>query len=290
MKLLLPKKPNIFTRKPFYLPKKQKEKIKRKRPEIGKYKKKKKIEEEKTENVKKVYRLIPKNDEYNTPCLKTIIDEKFIEIKLENGSIYHGECPEKDVKTKGMIISNGSIIYGGEFLNLKFDGEGVYYIKDYKIISTFKEGMINGKCKIEKIGGEGEIELYEGNIKDFKKFGNGFEVYKTYGEIKTFFVRDKTFLWDYNNEYKKTYRGDFDNDKYNGSGLITYWSGNTLVSKFKDGIPIDNGLFQFSGGNIYKYEKYENIFQGILYDDKGNSYKGKWERVNKIFEFNICKK
>lgn len=60
--------------------------------------------------------------------------------------------------------------YEGQWENDKYNGYGVFYLKDskQKIEGTFKDGDLQGPGIILGINGN---KLYEGQIKDFKKEG-----------------------------------------------------------------------------------------------------------------------
>lgn len=114
---------------------------------------------------------------------------------------YQGVWIENKRNGKGIIFySDGTVKYEGDFLNDTFDGKGSYFFQNGKVyIGNFKNNTFSGfgLMLFEN------KEIYEGNWKNSKREGLG-TLYYPNGMTK--------------------YRGQFENDKFNGTGKLFVFS------------------------------------------------------------------
>ena len=82
-------------------------------------------------------------------------------------------------------------------------------------------------------------------------------------------------------------KGDVENGKPNGLGVITFLDGSKFVGEYKDGENNGQGTFTFSWGQKYvgEWKDGEN-WNGIQYDKDGNIYgkyvNGEWEYLHPL--------
>ena len=180
--------------------------------------------------------------------------------------------------------NNKHTYFNGEFKNNKIEGYGEKIVLNDKYF-CFREGLFNeqtflhGKVKIIKdnvIKDEIEVINYEGDMADHFFNGYGILIQKVYtlNESKK-----------YDLSYEKEYRGNFENGKENGNGIIKYnneinnesfqYNGN-----FKDGLRDGFGVITYPENCFI--QKYEGFFKedkpfctyGIVYFKSGDRYEG----------------
>ena len=267
-------------------------------------------------------------DNANIEELMNIIEIKNIEndgtIIDYNGEqlIFKGKLEDrKNVCGKGIISYNDGRIYEGVFENCKLNGEGKYISSNGDIYKgIFNNGNISGKgiiIKVNKnksnkslnqndsseiINDENEINknkvIYKGDIKDFKKEGNGTEEcdeYKYEGNFNNDMKNGEGFL-----VYAKSgdkYKGEFKDDKITGKGSYIWANGDSYTGDFIEGKMHGKGVYKWPDGNEYIGEYNDNIREGkgvfkwqngVMF--KGNFLKGKPDGIgemkykNKIIE------
>ena len=78
------------------------------------------------------------------------------------------------------------------------------------------------------------------------------------------------------NDIHPQYKGDAENGKPDGLGIMTYPDGSKYLGEYKDGKKHGQGTFTFPSGFKYVGEfKDGGIWNGIVYDKNGN-FIGKW--------------
>ena len=233
------------------------------------------------------------NKNTNTNIVKDLIDEMdmankitkkeyYIEFEGEK-CIFQGNLKnEKNITGNGKIVLKDGSIYEGTFINGKLTGEGSYTNSKGDIyMGNFNDGILNGKGKIiktkknlkqsnggynyiikQKDNNKNKVE-YEGDIKNFKKEGEGFEKCSEY-EYKGDFHEDvksgKGFII-----YLKTnikYDGDFKNNERNGYGLLTYGNDQIYEGDVVNGRKEGKGTYKWPNGNEYKGEYKNDRKQG----------------------------
>ena len=162
--------------------------------------------------------------------------------------IFKGQLDDKkNICGKGSIHYNDGRIYEGIFKNAKLNGAGKYISINGDIYEGFfNNGNLSGKGTIIKtkindktISKDDSSEInyeendnkiiYKGDIKDFKKEGNGIESCEEF-----------------------TYEGHFSNDMKNGEGFLIYTkSGDKYKGEFKDDQITGKGNYIWANGDSY---------------------------------------
>ena len=188
------------------------------------------------------------------------INGKYI---YEDGKYYIGEYEDNIPNGKGIkYYSNGNILFEGNFINGKFEGDGKYYYDngDY-FIGQYKNGLRNGKGTIyyknENIRFEGEYinDQAEGYGKCILETGASF-----IGQFKNNLKNGKGVL--YYPDGNIFYDGDYINDKRNGKGKCINKDGSYYIGQFKDNSRNGKGIQYSSKGDI--------IFEGDWVNDTFN--------------------
>ena len=279
------------------------------------------MEEEVKEKVMEYQGNDEKFQEYNK-----IIDSNIqnaIILKYENNiKKYEGNIEDGEYEGRGKLYNeSGEMIYKGFFKKGKYEGFGKEYEKNKLIyIGFFKNGYYEGNGTIYK----NNLKIYEGHFLDGyqgvgivyfegKKvskmmYKNGEPLQKGYlilyennkiiysGLSSGYNPLEGKNLTIYNKKGYKIYKGDFNNYKYNGYGILyfensnnIYFNGNFEENNFIDGILYDlDGNKTYEGKfinnipvegkniklyNIDKYLKYEGDIMNCKYNGKGKLYK-----------------
>ena len=233
----------------------------------------------------KRFELIPKELLDKDNLIKKEFNDDFLD-KLENNKNNNGPKLKK-VKTN-CLVTKYSLYKGEQSLDGKFNGYGELYFKEgKKYEGNFIDGKLNGygrfinlsgndyegmfkddkfqdgKGKIINFGENGEKIVYEGDIKDMAREGNGIEKTKdhTYiGQFKNDLKNGKgKIIFSGGDEY---YEGDFLNNKQTGKGFYKWKDGNTYEGDFVDGKMHGRGLYRWANGDEYEGEFVNNIREG----------------------------
>ena len=164
-----------------------------------------------------------------------------------------------------LYLKNGKK-YEGKFIDGKLNGYGrlidLFGIICYE--GTFKDNqLLDGKAKIIKFEENGEKTLYEGNIKNMKKEGEGIEKNNSYTYMGSFSDDLKhgkgKIMYGEGDEY---YEGDFENGKLTGNGFYQWSNKCTYEGEFLDGQMHGKGLYKWPDGDEYEGEYVNNIKEG----------------------------
>ena len=198
----------------------------------------------------------------------------------DDGKYYIGEFKDNIPNGKGIkYYPNGNILYEGDFINGKFEGNGKYYYDngDY-YIGKYKNGLRNGKgIKYYK---NGKI-LFNGEYINGKAEGNG----KCFWEDGEYCIchwkngiRNGRGIEYYSNGNIK-YDGEYANDKYEGNGKYIWSNGEYYIGQWKISTINGKGTVYYSDGNIkYEGEWIDGKFNGKgRYNyENGEYYIGNW--------------
>jgi hypothetical protein len=222
----------------------------------------------------------------------------------------------------------GNVLYNGEYKNGKKNGKGTQYYEDGKDIMKY-DGYFNNdyfdgtgiyyyKNGNKKYDGNWKTSIYDGIGTSFYENGNkNYKGHWSNGKKKTPKTTEnqgtknadeKTFEKDtqYYNNFKNTiqYEGDFDDNEYNGKGILYYESGkkkyegywtngkkNCKTEYGKEYYDNENNTLKYQG-KFYNDEYYKD---GTLYYETGEpKYKGDWSNGKRNGEgtefFNIINK
>lgn len=163
---------------------------------------------------------------------------------------------------------------------------------------NYKEGMYNGKGKLELPCGDsyvGEFEdgEYNGYGEYFYVNGSKLSGYWKYnnleygtmalsnGGVYTCSLKNGTLsdpiVYTYSNGDE--YVGEWKDEKHHGKGTYTYASGAKYIGEFKDNKFHGQGIMVYISGNIYESEWNDDVSNGqgkIVYKN-GGTYVGEWE-------------
>ncbi len=177
---------------------------------------------------------------------------RFILIKNQLPSLFYfgktdflKEYGENFVNT--IIDSDLKIKYGkfGENPGLEFSGKkGEMLVKGRLIIDNLRLFLIMGG---------GERKYFEENYEYLEYFMNSFEIIKKRGNIceRGSCIDGKGSLII---PFMGRYRGDFEDGKFNGEGVLYFLTGERYEGEFKDGEAEGKGTLFFKNGD--KYEGY----------------------------------
>ena len=194
-------------------------------------------------------------------------DGKYINGKFiyDDGKYYIGEYKNNIPNGKGIkYYKNGKILYDGNFINGKFEGNGKY-IWEYGTyyIGQWKNGLRHGKGT--DYYSDGKI-MYEGDWVNNKREGNGKLIWKDgayyIGQFKNGLRIGKGTIY-YSNGDK--YEGDFVNGKREGNGKYIWKDGGYYIGQYKNGLKNGKGTDYYSDGKI----KYEGDFVNDKFEGNG---------------------
>ena len=203
-------------------------------------------------------------------------------IRNEKGNYYIGE--NKDGKREGkgkMYYKNGDLMYEGDFINDKMEGNGKYIYEDgIYYIGQFKNTKKTGKGKFYNKNGD---LMYEGDFIDDKIEGNGKCIYENgnyyIGQFKEGKRHGKGKMYYKNGEL--SYEGDYTNDIEEGNGKYIFEDGSYYIGQVKNELAHGKGTSYYKNGNIkYEGDFVNGIIEGsgkYIYDN-GNYYIGQFKK------------
>lgn len=204
--------------------------------------------------------------------------------------LYNGQIDEDNIiNGKGKLYTKSGKMYEGSFINGKLNGWGKL-IDDKGVCyeGIFNDNEIEGKGEILRLDENNKIISYKGDIKNFKKEGQGKEKTPDYiydgeflndlkdghgrleyvnsdgfyeGQFSKGFLTGKGFYkWD--NQH--TYEGDFVDGKMHGRGVYKWPDGSHYEGEYKDNVKEGEGEFRWKDGKIFR-----GHFSGGKPDGKG---------------------
>ena len=189
---------------------------------------------------------------------------------------YKGEWEDNKMSGYGIYyLKNKNLKYEGQFKNNKKNGVGILTLNDGNKIQG---AWINNEfCEIGQITTK-KGQIYKGEIKNYKKDGNGYEYFPTYEKYIGLYSENKFSIGRYYFNNGNKYYGSFKDNKMHGFGKMKYpfnefYSGNFFLGK-KQGV----GRYYYSNGDIYEgywFDDLRNDF-GILKFKNGDSYTGEF--------------
>ena len=177
----------------------------------------------------------------------------------ENGNYYIGQMVNGYANGKGTIYyNNGSILYDGDFINGKYEGNGrENYENGTHYIGQFLGGYRHGKGVMYYNNGsilyEGDFvnDIIEGNGKLIQKNGNYY-----IGQFLNGLAHGKGVMYYKNGSV--LYEGDLVNDKFEGNGKEIYDNGNYYIGQFLNGFKHGKGTLYNKDGKILYKGKFAN--------------------------------
>ena len=199
--------------------------------------------------------------------------------------IYVGEFSNGVKEGKGNLFSkDNKFNYDGDWKNDKYDGFGALFDHGEKYTGNFKNGKFHGKGTFYKTNGEIlEGEFFEGKIK------KGKIVYKNGDIFKGKFIEGKKEFGIYEYSEGGKYEGYFEDEIFNGEGILIDKNGEEFKGIFKDGkfvekleklkIETDNEIFS-DGINIQI--KQNDDWEIADVKEENDKDKDKVQNINKI--------
>jgi len=182
----------------------------------------------------------------------------------EDDKYYIGEFKNNLPNGKGIkYYSNRKILYEGNFINGKFEGNGKYIYDDSDYyIGQYKNGLPNGKGIDYYSNG---MIKYEGDYINGKGEGYGKYIWENgdyyIGQWKNGLFNGKGTY--YNSNEKINYEVDFINGTLEGNGKYTWGDGKFYIGEFKNNLPNGKGIKYYSNGKIrYEGDFINNKFEG----------------------------
>ena len=217
-------------------------------------------------NFKNTLLLYTGNLKYGNPCGNGILVDPY------KGLIYTAEwSPYEKFSGHGKVEFNGKLVYEGEFVQLKYDGQGLLITDTYTFKGPFREGKINGtgimtyndgtvitgKFLAENCYSVGHIiypdgTSYYGKLYENKPYGlgvyNGKDNIKYDGEFQSGNITNGAIYYpDY------VYLGNIKNLSPNGKGnMYTKEFRKMYEGGFKSGMANGNGTFFITGDFLSK--------------------------------------
>ena len=188
-------------------------------------------------------------------------DGKFI---WEDGKYYLGQFKNNLPNGKGIKYnSNGNIMYEGDFINGKYEGNGKCIFENGQYyIGQWKNGLKNGKGTLYYKNGD---VLYEGDFVNDAAEGNGISLVPDgeyyIGQMKKGLRNGKGIEYYANGNIR--YEGDFVNNRYEGHGKNILRNGDYYIGQWKNGVRNGKGILYYKNGNIIlmiNLKGMENIF------------------------------
>lgn len=147
-------------------------------------------------------------------------------IECPDGSMYEGTLKNGVFDGYGEQYWNENVYYKGNYVNGKFDGNGLFVNSEISYEGEFSDGEYNGTGVLTSNSGYKYIGSFEHNLFN----GTGYILYQN-GD---------------------SYKGDFKDGYFNGYGTYKYADGK-----------IENGIFE--NGNFYDPSKKVKSVLGIIF-------------------------
>ena len=158
-----------------------------------------------------------------------------------------------------------------------FEGNNKY-VNNNKKIGEFNKKNLNRKGEIIKINENRKKYIYKGNIKNFKKDGDGTEKTNEFfyeGQFLNDIKHGQGKIIFYNNT-SESYEGEFKNGEITGKGFYIWKNKHTYLGEFYCGKMHGKGLYKWPDGNVYEGDYIYGVKEGygeFIWAD-GRIYKG----------------
>ncbi len=197
---------------------------------------------------------------------------------LKDAYQYEGYFKENIFNGKGKLIFNSHSNYDGDFVDGIIEGKGTYNFID----NTIVEGLC-GKLNTENL-------YYEGDFKTNCIYGNGILHFQNGDSLKGIWNKNQftgnASLSFYINAKNKTcinYNGFWENNNWNGKGILRYQNGDSLIGNWVNNQITGEGSISFDSQEVplikyvggIKNDKLTGV--GTGYFNNGDILTGKWE-------------
>ena len=210
-----------------------------------------------------------------------------IKKRSPDNSIFYGKVSNNNIPDKAYEISHdGNIYYGNFIINennalIKHGEQSVCYLNNGNtFVGDFKEGAASYGKVLFKNG-----DVYEGEVKGFKRNGRGVNKYNDGYVYEGMFVDDCREGEGKLVKGKYCYEGTWKRDKKEGNGFELMENGEKYCGEYRNGMKEGNGVFIFKNGDSYKGEWKRDLMdgKGIIITNEGNEIKGVFSK-GKVIE------
>lgn len=152
----------------------------------------------------------------------------------ESGDIYVGAFNQGKRNGYGeYTFKNGTIYKGNWKNNLKEDKNGEYISKSIHYTGSFRNDYIDGTGTVKFLSEKRKGDSYTGNFVKNKRRGNGEYYYDTSSD-------------------KVKYIGEFENDKFNGQGVLTFKNKEKWDGLWKEDVFQGTIIGTYNNNSVYK--------------------------------------
>ena len=207
-----------------------------------------------------------------------IISEDFQNYMKNNPFKVNSENSQHTYEIKPIEFKNGGIYQGNWNKNYKMDGNGLYYLKNDKIL--IEGNWINGELRKGRVlFPEGEV--YEGEIKDSTFNGKG-KLKSNNNDIYEgdFINGEKTGIGKIIFNDGTIYEGDVEKGEFKGNGKMTWTNGYKYIGEFDGPFLKGKGKLFGPNGDYYEGDFLNNLFHGkgkYIFNKNGNEYEGEFQ-------------
>ena len=175
----------------------------------------------------------------------------------QDGNKYEGGWENDMINGYGRLISINGDYYEGGIKSGAFEGSGIFYSNERKMMykGEFKNNLFEGKGEHAFENNEDKFK-YEGMFKEGKREGKG-----------KFIFGDGII-----------YEGDFSNDKFDGEGSFKWNDGREYKGYWKDNQINGKGKFSWNKDTWYEGDYIDNRREGFgtYHFGENKYYEGKW--------------
>ena len=204
-------------------------------------------------------------------------------LSLSNGGKFRGNFRDGKIHGRGVFLYGNGDTYKGAFVNGLKNGKGKFMWKNGNVYT----GMFSN----DKIEGFGTMmyaagHSYKGHWSGGRRQGKGIFCYKNgnvYDGLWHFDQRHGVgkFVWNkLSNNSMEFYKGNWVEDKREGSGFYQYSDGSTYEGEWVNGVREGFGLFQYTDGSFYEgnFRNDKRWGHGTFHSAAGVKYSGQWVR------------
>lgn len=242
--------------------------------------------EEKQQGEEHIRKLIKKMEkkylyEKNNPTVLKSTNEK---INYSDGSFYMGMIKNGVREGQGLYYFSHQEVYGGDWKNDRFDGNGVYIYDNGDIYEgSLQMGLKEGKGIYHYANGN----KYDGDWSNNMKNGFGVFYINTQEKFEGFWAdNEKSGPGVYYFSTGDKFEGSWSKGKKSGKGLVYFCDSSVFEGFWEENQPQGHGVLHYTNGDSYEGSFLCGIKegQGVYRHGTGCCYEGCWtndERTGK---------
>ena len=223
--------------------------------------------------------------EKNNPTVLKPFMEK---IHYSDGSLYIGMMNNGIRQGKGIYYFSHKEIYGGDWKQDRFDGNGIYIYDNGDIYEgNLENGLKKGKGNYYYSNGD----KYEGDWAENQK--NGFGIFSFSNQEKfegSWVNNEKNGAGVYYFSTGDKFEGIWTNGKKTGKGIVYFSDKSIFEGKWEENMPQGPGLLRYANGDTY-----EGSFicgmkegEGVYAHEAGCRYEGTWRNDEQTGKGVLC--